>query len=112
MRRDGGFAYWPGECWSESPYLTSYVVHTLQRAVKLGYVSDKRVLDSAYGYLEKELATKRPENEGWWPSYTAWQAFTVKVLVEGGETRTVTSIASSPISTGCLFSRSRISRTR
>jgi hypothetical protein len=23
-------------------------------------------------------------NEGWWPAYTAWQAFAVKVLVEGG----------------------------
>ena len=27
--------------------------------------------------------SRRP-NEGWWPSYTAWQAFAVKVLVEGG----------------------------
>ena len=26
----------------------------------------------------------RRRNEGWWPSYTAWQAFAVKVLVEGG----------------------------
>ena len=25
-----------------------------------------------------------PTNEGWWPSYTAWQSFAVKVLVEGG----------------------------
>ena len=25
-----------------------------------------------------------PTNEGWWPAYTAWQAFAVKVLVEGG----------------------------
>ena len=38
----------------------------------------------AYAYLEKELAQKPPTNEGWWPSYTAWQAFAVKVLVEGG----------------------------
>lgn len=37
-----------------------------------------------YGYLEKVLAETPPENEGWWPSYTAWQAFAVKVLVEGG----------------------------
>ena len=26
----------------------------------------------------------RPTNEGWWPAYTAWQAFAVKVLAEGG----------------------------
>ena len=38
----------------------------------------------AYAYLERELAQKPPTNEGWWPSYTAWQAFAVKVLVEGG----------------------------
>ena len=29
-------------------------------------------------------ATKPPTNESWWPSYTAWQAFAVKVLAEGG----------------------------
>ena len=33
---------------------------------------------------EGELAEKPPVNESWWPSYTAWQAFAVKVLVEGG----------------------------
>ena len=40
--------------------------------------------DRAYAYLETELAQKPPVNESWWPSYTAWQAFAVKVLVEGG----------------------------
>jgi uncharacterized protein YfaS (alpha-2-macroglobulin family) len=38
----------------------------------------------AYTYLEQALATEPPTNEGWWPAYTAWQAFAVKVLVEGG----------------------------
>jgi alpha-2-macroglobulin len=42
------------------------------------------VMANAYGYLERELAQKPPENEGWWPAYTAWQAFAAKVLVEGG----------------------------
>ena len=42
------------------------------------------VLNRAYDYLEHVLNEKRPENEGWWPAYTAWQAFAVKVLVEGG----------------------------
>ena len=38
----------------------------------------------AYAYLEQALAAEPPTNEGWWPSYTAWQSFAVKVLVEGG----------------------------
>ncbi|MCU1349139.1 MAG: yfhM2 [Acidobacteria bacterium] len=82
---DGGFSFWPGDCWSESPYLTSYVLHVYQRGQKLGYTVDKPMLDRAYVYLEGKLgAEKRPTNEGWWPAYTAWQAFATKVLVEGG----------------------------
>ncbi|MEO6259931.1 MAG: alpha-2-macroglobulin family protein, partial [Thermoanaerobaculia bacterium] len=82
---DGGFAYWPGECWSESPYLTADVLHVLQRAGKLGYAVNADVLERAYSYLDGELKTKRPTNEGWWPAYTAWQAFAAKVLAEGGK---------------------------
>jgi uncharacterized protein YfaS (alpha-2-macroglobulin family) len=81
---DGGFAYWPGECSSESPYLTADVLHVLQRGQKLQYDVSKDVFDHAYDYLETNLKEPRPENEGWWPAYTAWQAFAVKVLVEGG----------------------------
>jgi len=32
----------------------------------------------------KALGEARPENESWWPAYTAWQAFAVKVLAENG----------------------------
>jgi len=53
-------------------------------ASDLNYTVDKRMTARAYTYLETELAQKPPTNEGWWPSYTAWQAFAVKVLVEGG----------------------------
>jgi uncharacterized protein YfaS (alpha-2-macroglobulin family) len=81
---DGGFAFWTGECWGESPYLTSYVSHVLQRAQKLKYSVDPKVLENAYNYLDTSLKTPRPENEGWWPAYTAAQAFAVDVLVEGG----------------------------
>lgn len=93
---DGGFAYWPGDCWSESPYLTSYVTHVLQRAQKLKYSVDPSVMENAYNYLDTSLKTPRPENEGWWPSYTAWQAFAVDVLVEGGrnEDSHITRLAS------------------
>jgi uncharacterized protein YfaS (alpha-2-macroglobulin family) len=80
----GGFAYWPGACWSVSPYLTAYLLHVMKTAVDLKYVVDAGVMARAYTYLERELGQKPPENEGWWPAYTAWQAFAVKVLVEGG----------------------------
>ncbi|HUJ14908.1 MAG TPA: MG2 domain-containing protein [Thermoanaerobaculia bacterium] len=81
---DGGFAFWPGECYTESPYLTSDVVHVLQRGRKLNYDVSDDVLKRAYDYLDRDLNQERPENESWWPAYTAWQAFAVKVLVEGG----------------------------
>jgi hypothetical protein len=42
---------------------------------------------ATYTYLEGELAAQPPANEGWWPAYTAWQAFAVKVLAEGGRTQ-------------------------
>jgi alpha-2-macroglobulin len=80
----GGFAYWPGACWSTSPYLTSYLLHVFKTAADLKYTVDAGMQSRAYAYLERELNTPRPENEGWWPAYTAWQAFAVKVLVEGG----------------------------
>ncbi len=81
---DGGFSYWAGECWSESPFLTSYLVHVFQRAQSLKYAVNQPMVDRAYSYLEKQLGEKRPANESFYPSYTAWQAFTVKVLTEGG----------------------------
>jgi len=83
----GGFAYWPGECRSVSPYLTAYLLHVFQVAADLKYVVDPGMRDRAYSYLEHSLAEPPPPNEGWWPSYTAWQAFAVKVLAEGGRTQ-------------------------
>ena len=80
----GGFAYWPGNCASTSPYLTAYLLHVFKVASDLKYQVDAPMRERAYAYLETELAHKPPVNEGWWPAYTAWQAFAVKVLVEGG----------------------------
>ena len=80
----GGFAYWPGACASVSPYLTAYVLHVFQVAESLKYRVGPDVMDRAFGYLEGELAKAPPTNESWMPAYTAWQAFAVKVLVEGG----------------------------
>jgi len=81
----GGFAYWPGACHTVSPYLTAYVLHVLKTATDLKYTVMPGVRDRAYDYLQREMAAKEPAgNEEWWPSYTAWQAFAVKVLAEGG----------------------------
>ncbi|MBK5258401.1 MAG: Ig-like domain-containing protein [Thermoanaerobaculia bacterium] len=82
---NGGFAFWPGQCTSVSPYLSSYVMHVLQRGKKLGYNVSDDTLNRGYEYLTRNLSeTPGPVNEGWWPAYTAWQAFAVKVLAEGG----------------------------
>ncbi|MGE5361878.1 MAG: hypothetical protein ACM3NQ_22910, partial [Bacteroidales bacterium] len=80
----GGFAYWSGECTTVSAYLTAYVSHVLKVAAELKYNVSAEVQARAYDYLQSQLSQRPPENEGWWPSYTAWQAFAVKVLVEGG----------------------------
>jgi uncharacterized protein YfaS (alpha-2-macroglobulin family) len=50
----------------------------------LKYDVDRSMQQRAYAYLDRELALPPPTNESWWPAYTAWQAFAVKVMVEGG----------------------------
>jgi hypothetical protein len=80
----GGFGYWPGACGSASPYLTAYVLHVFQVAGSLEYKVDAEVMERAFAYLERELGKAPPTNESWMPAYTAWQAFAIKVLVEGG----------------------------
>jgi uncharacterized protein YfaS (alpha-2-macroglobulin family) len=81
----GGFAYWPGACWTTSPYLTAYILDVFKTATDLKYDVDAGVRSRGYDYLEQELSARPPEvNDPWWPAYTAWQAFAVKVLVEGG----------------------------
>jgi uncharacterized protein YfaS (alpha-2-macroglobulin family) len=81
---EGGFAFWAGACASRSPYLTSYVLHVLQRARGLGYDVDEDLLRSSYDYLEAELRQERPADDSQWPAHTAWQAFAVRVLARGG----------------------------
>jgi uncharacterized protein YfaS (alpha-2-macroglobulin family) len=80
----GGFAFWPGACRTVTPFMTSYVLHVYQTAASLGYGVDSGVMQRGYDYLQGELGLTPPLNEGWWPSYTAWEAFAVKVLVDGG----------------------------
>ena len=81
---NGGFSYWAGDCHFTSPYLTAYLLHVFKTAVDQKFQVDSGMRARAYSYLELELAAPPPTNEGWWPSYTAWQSFAVKVLVEGG----------------------------
>ena len=81
---DGGFAFWKGSCRTRSPYLTSYVLHVLQRGRGLGYAIGPAVELKALAFLEQALAEGAPADDGWWPAYTAWQTFAVKVLAEGG----------------------------
>jgi len=81
---NGGFSYWPGDCLFTSPYLTAYLLHVFKTAVDQKYDVDRGMRDRAYSYLERHMADPPPTNEGWMPSYTAWQAFAAKVLVEGG----------------------------
>jgi uncharacterized protein YfaS (alpha-2-macroglobulin family) len=80
----GGFAFWKHDCSTVSPYLTAYVVSVLQRSKSLGYAVAPEVLPAAYGFLEKDLGNKPPDNASWMPTYLASQAFAVKVLAEGG----------------------------
>jgi alpha-2-macroglobulin len=110
---NGGFAFWTDGCPFTSPYLTSYLLHVFNTASPVTpgaspaspvapdfspaspvapdfspaprkYAIDPEMRTRAFEYLERELGQPPPENEGWWPAYTAWQAFAVKVLVDGG----------------------------
>ncbi len=79
----GAFSFWKGGC-PGSAYLTAYVLHVLQSAEAMRYRVDPAVLQNAAAYLEGELGAPPPDNGGWWPAYTAWQAFAVNVLVRAG----------------------------
>jgi len=92
---NGGFVYWKGSpCAFASAYLTSYVLHVYQRAQKLGYAVNPKVLSKGYDFLDQQLNQPPPTNEGWWPAFTAWECFAAKVLAEGGrnEDSTITRL--------------------
>ncbi|MDQ3171570.1 MAG: MG2 domain-containing protein [Acidobacteriota bacterium] len=81
---NGGFSFWPNECQSTSPYLTSYVAHVLQTAAALGYRAGAEELAPTYAYLERAIGQPEGTNPGWIPAYTAWQTFTARTLARGG----------------------------
>ena len=84
-------------------YLTAYLL-TSSRSRRPEVRRRSGHADRAYTYLEEQLATPPPAHDGWWPAYTAWQAFAVKVLVEGAATRIRTSTGSTDIASGCRSS--------
>ncbi|MFN8062192.1 MAG: MG2 domain-containing protein [Vicinamibacterales bacterium] len=79
----GGFKYWVDAC-CPSAYLTSYVLHVLRSAERLKYDVRAEAMSRGYDFLAQQLDEAPPTNEGWWPAYTAWQAFAAKELVEAG----------------------------
>ncbi len=83
---DGGFAYWPGACYAIALF-DRVSAPRLPRRGQDAVPVDKDMRERAYTYLERELSAEPDVNEGWWPAYTAWQTFAVKVLVEGGRQR-------------------------
>ena len=58
---DGGFAFWAGECYGESPYLTANVLHIMQRGEKLKYDVSKDVTKRAYDYLDAQAEGEAPD---------------------------------------------------
>jgi len=83
---NGGFTYWKGSsCMYTSAYLTSYVLHVMQRARKLGYAVPDHVMGLAASYLESQLALTGNPKEVQFPAFTSWQAFAAKVLAEAGK---------------------------
>ena len=82
---NGGFTYWPGPVPVDVRLPHQLSAPCLQGRARISSTRSTAAMQQrAYAYLERELALPPPTNESWWPAYTAWQAFAVKVMVEGG----------------------------
>jgi len=79
----GGFSFWAGDCRFASEYLTSYVLHVMRTAASLKYTVRSEPMESGYTYLEQQLNEDPRGGVPASPYFLAWQAFAVKVLVEG-----------------------------
>ncbi len=80
---DGGFGYWPG-CHIGNFYLTSYVLHVMHVAGRLGIAPQKDVTDRALTFLDTEAKRSAPRQVQWLPAWSASMAFAAKVLTEYG----------------------------
>ncbi len=82
---DGGFGFWPGSCRIGSVYLTSYVLHVMQVASRLGVAVPDEANRNALNFLEAALKRDTPPGQvQWQPVWSASNAFSVKVLAEYG----------------------------
>jgi uncharacterized protein YfaS (alpha-2-macroglobulin family) len=83
---DGGFGFWPGNCRHGSVYLTSYVLHVMQVAARLGVPTiPEEARQNALNFLEAQLKRDTPPGQvQWQPVWSASNAFSVKVLAESG----------------------------
>ncbi len=61
QRSNGGFAYWKNEEWTY-PYISAYAMYAAVQAQRNGYVVDKRMMESGFGYLLRVL---RGEERDW-----------------------------------------------
>jgi hypothetical protein len=61
QRSNGGFAYWKNEEWTY-PYISAYAMYTAVQAQRNGYMIDKRMMESGFGYLSRVL---RGEEKAW-----------------------------------------------
>ena len=57
---DGGFLYWPSERARSNPWLSAYVLLTLDRAQRAGFAVPQSALDGARAYLVSYLKNERP----------------------------------------------------
>jgi uncharacterized protein YfaS (alpha-2-macroglobulin family) len=82
---DGGFGFWPGNCLRGHVYLTSYVLHVMQVASRLGVDVPDETNRRALNFLEAGLKRDAPPGQvQWQPVWSASNAFSVKVLAEHG----------------------------
>jgi uncharacterized protein YfaS (alpha-2-macroglobulin family) len=82
---DGGFGFWPGNCRHGSVYLTSYVLHVMRVASRLGVTMPEETSRNALNFLEAALKGAAPPGQvQWQPVWSASNAFSVKVLAEYG----------------------------
>ena len=52
----GGFSLWPGQCNTESAYLTAYVLHVMKVAGTLRVPLKSAAVEDALDYLERQSA--------------------------------------------------------
>ena len=108
----GGFSYWPGECWSTSPYLTAYLLHVFKVASDLKYNVDAGMRTRASTYLEAQLAQKPPRTRAGGRPTPRGRRSRSRCWSRAGATRTRTSTASTATAIACRCSPSPTCTTR